>query len=224
MLDGVPADARGSVTIVDEQMGGHSMTNRREFIQAAAITALPVVVGANQVADRAQTNAPTRIDVHAVLVDERHPAARAVGARLAAGGAPVHAIPDGDITQVWLRHIDPVWKLQPVPVAGLTARPALFCLEQLALSCGLRVVFHGEHVVHDEGRTEHRLLRGAQAAGLSTRDLNRAGPLWPSLIADSMATHRERNSRARFGPSSAALAPSLPDGAQLLTSWIIAAA
>ena len=200
------------------------MTNRREFIQAAAITALPVVVGANQVADRAQTNAPTHIDVHAVVIDERHPEARAVGARLAAGGATVHAVPDGDITQVWLRHIDPAWRLQPVAVAGLTARPALFCLEQLALSCGLRVVFHGEHVVHTEGRTEHRLLRGAEAAGLSRRDLSRAGPLWPSLIADAMATHRGRKSRARFGPSSAALAPSLPDGAQLLTSWIIAAA
>jgi hypothetical protein len=147
-----------------------------------------------------------------------------VGARLAARGASLLALPDGDITQVWLQHIGPAWRDRPVPFAGLTGRPALFCLEQFAVSCGLRVVFHAEHFVHREGRTEHRLLRGADAAGLSARDLTLAGWLWPARMAEALAAHPRQTGRGRFGLSDAALSPTSRAGAQLLTSWIIAAA
>jgi hypothetical protein len=100
----------------------------------------------------------------------------------------------------------------------------LFCLEQFAFASGLRVVFHGEHVVYPGGGTEHRLLRGAEAAALSDAALRHAGALWPALIADVIGSHRERGGRVRFGPSEAALAPILPQQTRLLTSWIIAAA
>jgi len=197
------------------------MTNRREILQAAAVSALPLVTRATGIADVA---VPKPLTLHAFLIDERHAAARSVGARFAARGIPVHAIPGGDITQIWLRQIGPIWSRTPVAVAGLTERPALFCLEQFALASGLRVAFHGEHVTHRHGRTEHSLLRGSEESGLGVHDLRRAGPLWPARLADAIATHRERPMPARFGRSEAALAPTLPPGAQLLTSWIIAAA
>jgi hypothetical protein len=157
-------------------------------------------------------------------MDERFIQSRNAGDRLAAGGATLIAIPDGDVTQVWLQHIGPAWKRQPLTVTGLTARPALFCLEQFARDYGLRVVYHGEHIVHVEGRTEHRLLRGAQSAGLAPYDLSLAGWLWPARVAEAMANLSHETPGERFGPSAAALNPSLPLGARLLTSWIIAAA
>ena len=94
-------------------------------------------------------------------------------------------------------------------------------LEQLAIARHLRVVFHAEHDLHADGGTDHSLLRGAEAAGLSARDLTRAGPLWPARIADAMARHPPMNGR-RYGRSEAALEPTLPAGTRLLTSWIIA--
>ncbi len=209
------------------------MTSRREFLHAAAVSALPITAGAAQItagagqiadATGAARQAPVHVDLHSILVDERYSEARAVGTRLAGLGVTVHTVADGDVTQVWLRHIGPAWSREPVAIAGLTARPALFCLEQLAWSCGLRVVFHGEHIVHSDGRTEHSLLRGGSAAHLSSGDLQRAGALWPAVLADAMASRRGQTRRARPGPSAAALAPALPTGAQLLTSWIIAAA
>jgi hypothetical protein len=100
----------------------------------------------------------------------------------------------------------------------------LFCLEQLAFGAGLRVVFHSEHLIYPDGKTEHWLSRGAQAANLSSRDLRRAGSLWPVLIADVIATHTESPGRVRPGPSDATQVPGLPVGAQWLTSWIIATA
>jgi hypothetical protein len=203
------------------EQGGY-MINRREFLEAAAVCALPASAGARPRADDRPTGA-SRPALPFVLIDERHAQARTVGACLTAAGAPVRAI-RGDVTRVWLDHIGPAWRHRPLTVAGLTARPALFCLEQFAFGCGLRVVFHAEHVVHRQGRTEHRLLRGAQAAGVSARDLDLAGPLWPARIAEAIAAHAGQTDGERFGPSDAALSPVVPAEAQLLTSWIIAAA
>ncbi len=197
--------------------------NRRIFLEAAAASALPAIVSARANDAGSPSAVRTRGAVHTVLIDERYAPSRTVGGRLRAAGADVHPVPDGDLTQVWLRHIGPAWRQHPVTVAGLTARPALFCLEQLALSCGLRVVFHAEHVVHEQGRTEHHLLRGAPAAGLSALDLSLAGVLWPSRIAQVIAAYSSPAVPERFGRSEAALHPTLPPGAQLLTSWVIAA-
>jgi hypothetical protein len=197
--------------------------NRRIFLEAAAASALPAIASARTNHAGGPSAVPERGAVHTVLIDERYAPSRTIGGRLRAAGVEVHAVPDGDLTQVWLQHIGPTWREHPVTVAGLTARPALFCLEQLALGSGLRVVFHAEHVVHEQGRTEHRLLRGAPAAGISTLDLSLAGVLWPSRIAQVIATYSSPARRERFGRSEAALHPTLPPGAQLLTSWIIAA-
>jgi hypothetical protein len=195
------------------------MTNRRDILQAAA--ALPAVVGTTRIAARVESDTGPRLPLHAVLIDERYAESRRLGARLAARGTPVLVVPSGDVTHVWLSHIDPVWRREPVAVAGLTTRPVLFCLEQLAIACRLRVVLHGEHELHADGRTDHSLLRGAEAAGLSARELTRAGPLWPSRIADAMARHPQQTGR-RYGRSEAALEPSLPSGTRLLSSWIVA--
>jgi hypothetical protein len=197
---------------------------RREFLEVAAVAAVPAIAGAAQRADEARTNPVARGALHTALIDERFVEARTVGVRLAASGVMVRAMPDGDVTQIWLNHIGPAWRDQPVTIAGLTARPALFCLEQFALSCGLRVVYHGEHVVHQEGRTGHRILRGAQAARIGAQDLALAGRSWPTLIAQVLAAPPHHAGHGRFGRSEAALNPTVPPGAQLLTSWIITAA
>ncbi len=185
------------------------MINRREILKAAAVSVLPA-------------GGFRRMAAPAVLIDSRHAQARGVRAELMARGVPVRTLRDGDITQLWMREIDPAWRDKPVPVAGLTERAALFCLEQLSFSYGLRVVYHGEHIVHPGGRTRHALLRGGSSVGLCVRDLERSGALWPALIAEAFAQDRPQTRRARVGRSEAALEPALPAGARLLTSWIIA--
>lgn len=200
------------------------MINRREFLEVAALSSLPAIAVASPGLGQGPRPSPSSGTLPAVLIDARFAQARAVGARLTDLGATVHALPDGDITQVWLSHIRAAWKAQPVTVVGLTARPALFCLEQFALGCSLRVVFHAEHVVHRGARTAHRVLRGAQAAGISAHDLTLAGWLWPARMAEAVAMYRHQTGGERHGLSDAALSPTLPPGSQLLTSWIIAAA
>jgi hypothetical protein len=211
------------------------MTSRREFLEAAALTA--AIAGA-PLARAASSGAATATaggaaaaslvavspDFHLVLFDARYAPARSAATRMSRAGAAVHGLAEGDITQVWLDQIGPAWQRGPAIIAGVTARPALFCLEQFALSSGLRVVFHAEHVVHAGGRTEHSVLRGAESVGLSSSELAHAGSQWSGRLADALARYRPDPARQRFGRSNAALEPALPAQAQLLTSWIIAAA
>jgi hypothetical protein len=199
------------------------MTNRREFLQAAALSGLPTLAGAAGVVEMSRPQAPPGLDPPAVVVDARYREGLAAGGCLGRASIRVHTLQDGDITQLWLSEIGPAWRREPRTVAGLTARPALFCLERLAWNCGLRVVFHGEHVIHPDGHVEHSLPRGAREAQLSVNDLELAGSLWPAYVAHALLVHRQR-AGSRPGPTDAGLEPPLPAGARFLTSWIIAPA
>jgi hypothetical protein len=202
------------------------MTNRRDFLRAATLTAGGLATAARGATATAPALVAQRpLALHAVLIEAGSPQARAFGTRLAARESTrVLTVPAGDVTSVWLQQIGPAWRRHPVAIAGLTSRPALFCLEQLSALSGLRVLFHAEHIVLQGGRTEHQLLRGERIAGLGATELHRLGPLWPGRLADAVVAHRASGLRERAGPSEAALEPSMPPGATLLTSWIIAPA
>jgi len=193
------------------------MATRRTFIQAAA-TAVPASLAAFRVGGAV---AGTPHDLHAVIIDEDHAAARAFGRRLGAHGADVLSLREGDVTSLWLNEIRTVWAEKPVALAGLTTPAALFCFEQLAFAHGLRVVFHAEHVLLPDGRFNHEVQRMGPITELSAEDLSRSGQRWPTRLADTLSG-RARPRGQRPGPSLAALQPTLPDGATLLTSWIIA--
>jgi hypothetical protein len=68
----------------------------------------------------------------------------------------------------------------------------------------------------------HEVQRAGQLGNPVTA-LTRAGARWPQRLADALGAHRMLRAAARPGPSLAALQPPLPEGATLLSSWIIAA-
>ncbi len=50
----------------------------------------------------------------------------------------------GDVTDLWFNELSVRWKQGPAPIAGLTARNSLFCLERLAWDASMRVVSRSE--------------------------------------------------------------------------------
>jgi hypothetical protein len=113
------------------------MSSRREFLHAGlAATILPMVAAPN---DSTSTGL-----FYKVIFDQRFPASAAFGEEWKARGQAVHAI-RGDITDLWFHDLDIQWKKNPVPIAGLTAHGALFCLERLAWDHGMRVVARVDH-------------------------------------------------------------------------------
>jgi hypothetical protein len=198
------------------------MANRRQFLQGAAVAAVPMVAGLS-----AQARVPDDevTGLHAVLIDPAYAESRSFGARLAARGEVVRAVPDSDITSLWLTDIGPAWRRSPVCIAGLTRPAALFCLEQLSWAKGLRVVFHAEHVLSRDCAVSHTVHHCASGpTDLGTGDLSMRGPLWPAQVADLIACQVNLRRPIASGPSCAGLAPPMPPDTRLLTSWIIAPA
>jgi hypothetical protein len=198
------------------------MIDRREFLQGAAVSALSMTAALPGMAS-AHIHVPPMLD--SVLIDDRHAEARAFGAALAGRAVAVRAVPEGDVTQLWLSEIGPAWRRGPAVVAGLTRRPVLFCLEQLARAYGLRVVFHAEHIVSSNGRAQHQVLQcPGTESHLAVTDLDLMGSRWPDRVADLVAEQSRQSHGKRAGPTCAGLEPALLPGAELLTSWIITAA
>ena len=202
---------------------GVRLTNRREFLQGAVCTALPAAVGAPLLPTAARAAVPRAFPM--VLIDDRHAEARAFGAALAIWGAPVHAVPEGDVTALWRESIGPAWRHARTVVAGLTRSPALFCLEQLGWALGRRVVFCAEHLVWAGRPARHKVLRTMSAAERADEiELAMRGQLWPRHLASMVAIQSALANYPRAAPTEIDLAPALPADAQLLTSWIIARA
>ena len=200
---------------------GLRLTNRREFLQGTFWAALPAVIGAPLPTDALAAARPA---LSMVLIDDRHVEARAFGTALAARGAPVHSVPQGDVTALWRESIGPAWRHAPTVVAGLTRSPALFCLEHLGWALGQRVVFCAEHLVL-AARPVHRILR-TTPAGQATDgiELSMRGRLWPSHLASMVATQSALANYPRAAPTEINMAAAQPADAQILISWIIARA
>jgi len=122
---------------------GPGLWDRRDFMIAsgAAVGIWAGLFAAMGTANAA--SAPPRL-FHAIVADTRFPESRAFAAEVARAGNHVAWI-TGDITDLWYKELDLLWREEKAPIAGLTAYAAIFCLERLAWDRGLRVTFKEEH-------------------------------------------------------------------------------
>jgi hypothetical protein len=116
------------------------MINRRSAMKigaatvAGALVNLPVPGG----------NVAQSVFQRAVF-DERFAECRAFAAELRTAGVLTSAI-RGDVAALWYGDLRAHLRENRSPVAGLTDRAALFCLEELARDVGMRVVVRVDHV------------------------------------------------------------------------------
>jgi hypothetical protein len=131
---------------------------------------------------------------YAVLYDERFAEAIHFGRAAEREGFAVRPM-RGDVTRIWYDELDPLWKRQPRPIAGLTAYAALFCLERLARDRGMRVVHHdarpepGARPAH--GLRAHPCADGGHCLG---PDLGTSLHSWVIAPAQIDARHVQRGS------------------------------
>lgn len=118
---------------------------RREFLAGAGAAASAWAgLGAAGLARAAAALPP-----HLIVADKRFAAARAFAAE-AAWSTPIAWI-DGDVSDLWYRTLDPMWRRAPVSIAGMTEYGAFFYIERLAWDRGLRTTRKTEHR-HDGAR------------------------------------------------------------------------
>lgn len=190
------------------------MTNRRELLKIGLAASAAPFVGASAFAVEARS--ADAIPLYKVLYDARFWAGTEFGRRAAANGHAVVAI-HGDMTRFWYDDLYHRWRDGPAAIAGLTARGALFCFEQLARAERMRVVLRVEHI--PEATCVAHTIEGpgillpAVADALATRN-------WAAGMADVVAQCSrgvaERRTATARTPAFALAAT------ESLVSWVIA--
>ena len=129
------------------------MVNRRGILKIGAAT----VAGALVKMPRSGLSLPAqraRISFHRAVFDGRFAESRGFAAELHSAGVRTSPI-RGDVAKLWYDDLRVHLRENRSPVAGLTDRAALFCLEELARDVDRRVIFRADHLIDQNGQTQH---------------------------------------------------------------------
>ena len=125
------------------------MVNRRGVLKIGAATVAGVLVKMPD-SGRNLSPVPAHLAFHRAVFDERFAECRRFAAELQRAGICTSAI-RGDVAKLWYEDLRVHLRKKRVPVVGLTDRPALFCLEELARDVGMRVIFRADHIIDQDG-------------------------------------------------------------------------
>jgi hypothetical protein len=154
---------------------------------------------------------------HRAVFDERFAECRGFAAELLSVGVRTSAI-RGDVATLWYDNLRADLKENRLPVAGLTDRGALFCLEELARDVGMRVIFRADHMMDQNGHAQHAAAGPASLVAATHNLPPKAG------FGRSMARLFRRFDISEPGDAAAQkrTGPFSPENKTALVSWLIA--
>jgi TAT (twin-arginine translocation) pathway signal sequence len=200
---------------------GGEMVNRRSVLKIGAATVAGALVkmpvsGRNLSPERA------RIAFHRAVFDERFAECRGFAAELHGAGVFTSAI-RGDVAELWYDDLRVHLRENRLPVAGLTDRAALFCLEELARDVGMRVIFRADHIIDQNGHTQHTAAGPASLVAV-TRSLPPEAGFGRAIAVQFGQFDISGLNISRAGDTSAQkrTGPFSPDNKTALVSWLIA--
>ncbi len=197
------------------------MVNRRSVLKIGAATVAGVLVKM-PVSGRNLSPARAHLAFHRAVFDERFAECRAFAAELHSAGVFTSAI-RGDVAKLWYDDLRVHLRENRLPVAGLTDRAALFCLEELARDVGMRVIFRADHMIDQNGHTQHTAVGPASLVAVA-RNLPREagfGRAMAVLFSQfdisglNISGAGDTSAQKRTGPFS-------PENKTALVSWLIA--
>ena len=192
------------------------MIGRRQFLQFGPAT----LGGALAVNWSSAFAAMGSFDAHVLargIFDEQHSDGRNFAAALASHGMRTTAA-DRDIANLWYTDLRNQLRRTPAPFAGLTARPTLFCLEELARDVGMRVVMRIDHLIDRSGFASHDAVGPAFVAD-SMQQLGGQDSFGhiAALLVMHPQVHRARGQAAQKRTGTEA-----PANTTSLVTWVIA--
>jgi hypothetical protein len=192
------------------------MVNRRSVLKIGAATVAGVLV---KVPVSARNLSPARehIAFHRAVFDERFAECRGFAAELQSAGVLTSAI-RGDVAGLWYDDLRVHLRENRLPVAGLTDRAALFCLEELARDVGMRVIFRADHIIDQNGHTQHTVVGPASLVAASrelTPELGFGRTMARLFRRLDISEPCDTSAQKRTGPFS-------PADKTALVSWVIA--
>jgi hypothetical protein len=159
------------------------------------------------------------------VFDQRFAECRGFAAELRSAGIFTSAI-RGDVAKLWYDDLRAHLSENRLPVAGLTDRAALFCLEELARDVGMRVIFRVDHIIDQtrdqtgdtNGHARHTAVGPASlvAATCNLTPKPGFGRTMAGLFSQfNLSEPRDTAAQKVTGPFS-------PENKTALVSWLIA--
>ena len=129
----------------------------------------------------------------------------------------------GDVAALWYDDLRAHLAENRLPFAGLTDRAALFCLEELARDVGMRVIFRADHIIDQNGHTQHTAVGPASLVAVAANLPREAGfgremaRLFSRFNSNGLNISEpgDTSAQKRTGPFS-------PENKTALVSWVIA--
>jgi hypothetical protein len=194
------------------------MVNRRSVMKMGAATVAGALVN---LPVPGRNVAPAHSVFQRAVFDERYAECRAFAAELNSAGVLTSAI-RGDVANLWYGDLRAHLSKNPAPLAGLTDRVALFCLEELARDVGRRVIARVDHVIDPDGDQNGQAKHTAvgpeslvAAAGRLTTEPGFGRTMAQLFSRFDIGEPRDTAAQKRKGPYS-------PQNKTALVSWIIA--
>jgi hypothetical protein len=195
---------------------GGKMVNRRSVMKLGAATVAGALVNLPVFG---QDLSPVRahITFDRVVFDERFAECRGFAAELHGAGIFTSAI-RGDVAKLWYGDLREHLRENRLPAAGSTDRAALFCLEELARDVGMRVIFRADHMIDENGHTQHSAVGPASLVAVAGNMPQEAGfgrAIAVLFCQFDITEPRNMAVQKLTGPFS-------PENRTALVSWLIA--
>jgi len=123
-----------------------------------------------------------------------------------------------DIAKLWYGDLEGGMSQTGGLIAGLTDRVTLFCLEELARSAGMRVLYRVDHVIDKHGNVEHTAAGPASILEATRKLVPASGFGREMAVLASQFELREPKDTAALKQTG----PFSPENKVALVSWVIA--
>ena len=192
------------------------MIDRRSVLKLGAAGVAGAVVGMRgSLLEAAGTGTPSPL--YRAVFDARVEEGVAFADELRRRGVTTSRI-GVDLASLWYGDLQERLHHGPAPIAGLTDRATLFCLEELARGAGMKVLYRIDHLIDEHGQVEHDAA-GPDAIVASARTLGRRSEFGRAMavLASRIQLDERWDTAAvkRTGPFS-------PERKTALVSWVIA--
>jgi hypothetical protein len=150
------------------------------------------------------------------VFDERFEECLAFAGEMKRMGIAISAV-RGDVSGLWYEDLQACLREDRAPIAGLTDRITLFCLEELVRDVGMKVFFRVDHLIDASGLVQHEAM-GPPSVVAATRMLAAESGFGQAMAVLAcrceMNGPREIAAQKRTGPFS-------PENKSVLVSWLI---
>lgn len=191
------------------------MIGRRGFLQLGpAALASTLVPDWNSALGAVTTGGACKI--RRGIVDRRFPVSSAFGKALNKQKIHTSDVSNG-IARLWYHGLRSELRTNRAPIAGLTGRSMLFCLEELARDVDMRVVVRVDHLIEADGRVRHDVSGSADFfAGAQLQHADESlGQLAALLVTRVPAQLPQLAAQKKTGPAA-------PENLTALVTWVIA--